>query len=180
LREQQARRAADRRQDDALGDQLTNDAPAVAADGGTDRELALARRGAHQQQVGDIRARDQQHEHHRAHQRDQLRSHVGDQVVVHRLDAQVHVRGLFDRKALPQIGGEAIGFGCACSNDTPGFNFATTRSETLLRDPVSKLTRLAIRMSGRGSTLVPGGKRISKRGAGTPTISARPLPNGID
>ena len=108
LREQQAGRAADRREHDALGDQLANDAPAVAADRRAHRQLALARRGAHQQQVRDVRAGDQQHEHHRAHQRDQLRPHVGDQVVVHRLDAEVRVRGLLDRESRAQVGRQAI------------------------------------------------------------------------
>ena len=108
LREQQSGGAADRREHDALGDQLANDAPAVAADRGAHRQLALARRGAHQQQVGDVRARDQQHEHHRAHQRHELRPHVGDQVFVHRLDAEVGVGRLLDRKSRAQVGGQAI------------------------------------------------------------------------
>ena len=101
-------RAADCGEHDAFGDELANDAPAVAADGGPHGELAFTRGRADQQQVRDVRARDQQHEHHRAHQRDQLRPHVGDEIVVHRLDPQVHVRRLLDREARSQVGREAI------------------------------------------------------------------------
>ena len=68
---------------------------------------------------------------------------------------------------------------CAWSKVTPVLSFAIPRMKTLFRDPVSKFTRLATRMSGCGSTLVPGGNSNSNPGASTPTTSARPLPNSM-
>ena len=45
----------------ALGEQLPDEPAAAGAERQADRDLAPARRGARQQQVGDVRARDQQH-----------------------------------------------------------------------------------------------------------------------
>jgi hypothetical protein len=60
---QQQRRAAGRQaQHQRLDRQLADDAAARGADRQTDRDLALPRRGARENQVRDIRARDQEHE----------------------------------------------------------------------------------------------------------------------
>ena len=59
---EQPEHAAGEREDDAFGQQLPDDAAARSADGGADRDLAPAAGRAHQQQVGDVGARDQQHE----------------------------------------------------------------------------------------------------------------------
>ena len=48
-------------EDDAFDEQLLHDAPAAGAHRQSDRDLALPRRGARQQQAGEVRARDQQH-----------------------------------------------------------------------------------------------------------------------
>ena len=58
----QPEHAAGQREQDAFGQQLPDDAAASRADGRADRDLALAARRAHEQQVGDVRARDQQDE----------------------------------------------------------------------------------------------------------------------
>ena len=50
----------------ALGQQLPDDAPAAGAERQADRHLAAPRRGLRQQQVRDVRARDQQHGAHDA------------------------------------------------------------------------------------------------------------------
>ena len=55
-------RAADRRQQQALGEQLPDQRRARRADREPHRDLFLPRRRARQQQVGDVRADDQQHE----------------------------------------------------------------------------------------------------------------------
>ena len=58
----QAEHAAGQRQHDALGEQLADDAAARAADRGADRDLAPASGRAHEQQVGDVGAGDEQDE----------------------------------------------------------------------------------------------------------------------
>ena len=88
----QAERAADDRQHHALGEQLADDAAARAAERGADRDLALAARGAHQQQVRDVRARDQQHEADGAEQHEQRLPHVADEHLADRIDAERCVR----------------------------------------------------------------------------------------
>ncbi len=64
--EQQAGDPAERREQQALGQQLADDAARPAPSATRTRELAAARRAARQQEVGDVRARDQQHEADRA------------------------------------------------------------------------------------------------------------------
>ena len=67
-REEQAESAADQREHQALGQELAQEAGAAGADRGAQRHLALARRGAGEQQARDVGAGDQQHEGDRAEQ----------------------------------------------------------------------------------------------------------------
>ena len=60
-RERETRGTADDRKEDALGQQLSHETGAARADGKPHRELAPAGGGSGQQQVRDVRARDQQH-----------------------------------------------------------------------------------------------------------------------
>ena len=98
------------REQQALDEQLPNQARTAAAKRGTHGKLALARRRAHEQQVGDIRAGDQHHEADGPHQRQNHRLDVGDKVLVHRLQPQVETGGLLDRKLLAQAGGDHVNF----------------------------------------------------------------------
>ena len=75
LRHQQSEHTAQRRHESALDQQLTHDARAAGTDSGAHCHLAPAAGSARQQQVGDIRARDQQHaadgsEQHKQHEPD--------------------------------------------------------------------------------------------------------------
>jgi hypothetical protein len=56
--------------------ELTNDPPAPRAQGGADGHLAFAAGGAHEQQVGDVGAGDEQQEGHRSEHREQRRTDV--------------------------------------------------------------------------------------------------------
>ena len=58
---------------------------APGAEGGAQRHLAAATDGARQRQIGDVRARDQQHQHRRAGDREQHRPRVADQLLLERL-----------------------------------------------------------------------------------------------
>ncbi len=60
-RERRADRAADQRQHDALRQQLPHEAPATRTDSGSNRHLLPARSRSRQQQIGDVRTRDEQH-----------------------------------------------------------------------------------------------------------------------
>ena len=77
-REEQAQRAASDRQQNAFGEQLANQAAAAGAQGGANRKFSRASRGARQQEIRDIDARDQQHESDRAEQQHQERLHVSE------------------------------------------------------------------------------------------------------
>ena len=55
----------------AFDQQLLDQPAAAGAERRADAELALPSRGARQHQVGDVRARDHQHDRHRAHHRQQ-------------------------------------------------------------------------------------------------------------
>ena len=76
--------AAGERQHDALGQQLAHDAAAARADGGAHGNLAPPAGRAHEQQVGDVRAGDQQHEADGADEHQQRRADVGDERFAHR------------------------------------------------------------------------------------------------
>ena len=65
--EQDAHRHRGERQHDALREQLPDDAAARGADGGAQRDLAAARRRPREHQVGDVRARDEQHQRDARH-----------------------------------------------------------------------------------------------------------------
>ena len=61
--------APEDREHETLGHELPNHARARGAKRGADRDLALAGGASRQQKIGDVRARDQQHERDRAQQR---------------------------------------------------------------------------------------------------------------
>ena len=61
-RNERASRSARERQQQALGEELTDDAQAAGAECETNRDFALAREAARECQVGEVHARDEQHE----------------------------------------------------------------------------------------------------------------------
>ena len=63
-----ARHGAGDRQDEALDQQLTDEPPAAGAERRADADLALARARAREEQIGDVRAGDEQHDRDRAEQ----------------------------------------------------------------------------------------------------------------
>ena len=60
--ERQSGSSGNESQDGALGEQLTHDASASGAERGSHRQLARARGTSRQQKVGDVAARDEEHE----------------------------------------------------------------------------------------------------------------------
>ena len=99
--DEQPEHSAGERQHDALGQELADDAPARAADGGADRDLAAASGRADEQQVRDVCARDQQHEADRATvDQQRLPRLVADDDVADRADAERVLRPDGVRKLL--------------------------------------------------------------------------------
>ena len=89
-RREQSHGATDRRQHQTFDEQLTQQPSAAGADGGADGDLFLPRGRAREQQVRDIRGRDQQHAADRAQQHDEpgLQLRVHEEVVeIHQLDS---------------------------------------------------------------------------------------------
>ena len=87
-REHEAEHAADDRQQHALGHELAQQPAAAGAERGAHRELAMPRLGARQQQVGEVGARDQQHERHRRLQHPDGAAGAADDLLLHRLHLQ--------------------------------------------------------------------------------------------
>ena len=75
-RQQQAARAAEDGDDQVLGEQLPHQAEPRGAERAPDRELTLTCLGARQEQVGDVDARNEEHEPDRRAERHQRRLHV--------------------------------------------------------------------------------------------------------
>ena len=82
--EPDAERGGNAGEDAALGDELTQQPRPAGAHGGANRDFTLTRLRTCQQQICDIRARDEQHESHSDHQRAQGRTEPAEQFLVER------------------------------------------------------------------------------------------------
>ena len=89
-RHQHTSETAEARQNHALDDKLPHDAHAAAADRRSHGNLLLPAHRPREQQVGDVGARDQQHERHRAEQHHQRRPHVLHEQRLQLGDARAH------------------------------------------------------------------------------------------
>ena len=78
---QQADRAAHHAEQHAVEEQLSDEAMPGRTERGADRQFFLAAGGAREQQVGDIRAGDQQHERDRSEEHEHCASHVADDLL---------------------------------------------------------------------------------------------------
>ena len=78
VRDEQTGGAAEQAEQQALGQQLPDEPLPARAERGADRDFLLTAGRARQQQVRDVRARDQQHERHRSEQHENRQPHVAD------------------------------------------------------------------------------------------------------
>ncbi len=90
--------AAERGQRQAFPQQLADDLARAGAEGGLHRQLLLPRLGPHEQQVGDVGARDQQDHADRPHQHPERALDVADEVVLERADLGRQARLLEHRQ----------------------------------------------------------------------------------
>src|SRR5271163_3544227 len=84
--EDEAEDAADEGQDDAFGQQLTDDACAARAHGGANGEFTLAAAGADKEKVGDVGTGDEENEADGAKEDEEGVTSLGDDGVAQRLD----------------------------------------------------------------------------------------------
>ena len=115
------------------GQQLPRDPPPAGAERGVDRQLLLPAFRAHEEQIGDVRAGDEQNEADRAEQHPQHAADVADDVHRERPDVRCHLH------VVEHLAREAGGSGnrsdtsgimratsaFACSMVTPGLSRAT-------------------------------------------------------
>jgi hypothetical protein len=88
-----------------FGQQLLHDAPAAGAERSTQRDLLGPAVGAHQQQVGQVGAGDEQHQRDGAEQHQQRQPRVADQILLQRHDQRTPVlvlSGILLRQACGQ------------------------------------------------------------------------------
>jgi hypothetical protein len=89
LSDRESGRAAEDREHHALGEQLPRDTAASRAESMANRNLAAADARARQQQIAEVRTRDQEHERDGAHEHEQLPPHAADDALLqgHDVDA---------------------------------------------------------------------------------------------
>ena len=83
-REKHAGCSPENRQDHAFRKKLANEPSASGAEGGANRNLAVARGGPGQEQVGQVRAGDEQDAADRAEEGVEHGLHVAHEVILHR------------------------------------------------------------------------------------------------
>ena len=86
IRQAQTHRAAEQSERHAFDEHRPRDSPPAGAERSPDRELLLAGLGADEQQIGHVRAGDQQHQPQRPHHHPQRRADVSDDVLLQRLE----------------------------------------------------------------------------------------------
>ena len=86
VRQPQAQNAAEDSQGQAFDQHFARDSPPAGAERGPDRQFLLAAFGAHQQQIRDVRAGDQQHQPDGSHQHPQHRPDVSHDFLLQRLE----------------------------------------------------------------------------------------------
>ena len=95
---------------DALGDQLSYQATSPGADRRTDGELALSGGAPRQQQIREVRCRDQQHETDGGHQGEQRRSHLAHHLIMETDETQCRRLHAGRHRLLARNNGLAFGF----------------------------------------------------------------------
>jgi hypothetical protein len=91
-RDRQPQRAADDTEQHAFDQQLPDDAPARGAHRNADRDLARPRGRSREEEVCDVRARDEQHEADRAHHREK---HGANRPAVEALVERLEIRAAY-------------------------------------------------------------------------------------
>ena len=134
LRHEHAEDAADSRQEQALGEQLPDEADPLGAERRADRHLAHAADGPRQHQVGDVRARDEQQAADRAEEHEQRQPDAADEPVGERAEADPHLRVRLRVLAARAPPAMALISARARSSVTPGFETRDAAQEVRLAE----------------------------------------------
>jgi hypothetical protein len=99
------------REQQALGQEIARDAEAAGAKGPADGDLAAARFRSHQEEVGDVRARDEQHEADRREQDPERAFHPTDDGVFQRPRGRTQLQVLQEpgHRRVVRIGARQVG-----------------------------------------------------------------------
>ena len=168
-RDQQPERAADGREQHAFGEQLRDEARASRAEGPADRHLALPHGRPREQQVGDVRAGDQQHEADGGEQRHERRPDVADEIIVERNHAQrpAGAGGIVRRILLPHVLGKRIDTLLRRRDAQSGLEPAEAALQQI---------RAADRLRRNGDASQPAGAHTSRRFVRAPDGGTTPAP----
>ena len=88
--QQEPARSTRERQNETLGQRLSNEAGCARTKRETYRRFALTRGGLHEQQVADVRARDQKQKGNGSEQHEQRQPRVADEKAMQRHEAGAH------------------------------------------------------------------------------------------
>src|SRR6185437_11669796 len=80
-------------EEDAFGQKLANYSCPRSANGSTDSKLTTTARGTEQQQIGNVGARHEQHQAHRARQDEEQSTVATNQIVAECADGEPVIRG---------------------------------------------------------------------------------------
>ena len=122
LRQREPEQRGGQREHEALGQELADDPRPPGAERRANGQLARPRRAAREQQVGEIAARDQQHEADRAEHHEEPRPIVSDDIVRHRDHQEtqrlrvLRIQRLDARDEAPEIAERLV------PGDTPSFS----------------------------------------------------------
>jgi hypothetical protein len=83
---------------DAFREELPDDASRAGAHRGANRKLALPTACAHQHEIRDVAAGDEQHNRHRAHQQQQEAAAASDDLFVEGADGDLNVLAEFSER----------------------------------------------------------------------------------
>ena len=121
-RDDDAERRSHRGEQDALGEELADQAAAARANRRAHRDFALAHRRAREQQARDVGARDHQQERRRAEQREQRRPEEADDFVSRAAPRAREYSPLVDGFSAPRRLVSARSSAFAASGVMPGFS----------------------------------------------------------
>jgi hypothetical protein len=112
VREEQPDRATREAENHAFDQQLPHDPPAARPERRPDGQLLPAAQAARQQQVRDVRARDEEHARHGADEHADRSAHAADHLILERHDAerQAAVRRIEIREVAAKADGEGVHF----------------------------------------------------------------------
>ena len=152
--ERDAQRSAEDRQHGAFCNEQSRKSRRAGAERHADGQLTTSRLAAHEQEAGDVRAGDEQHEHHRAEHDEQHWPHASGDLFLDRNDERMEadIRHVAE---LLQLGDERSelrvrrGGGCAGSEARDGVNSRGSRHPSETRGQATRPALAASVASGK-------------------------------